>query len=499
MAKKFSIQKLGSGIKTILKERWGTIVLFLIVAAFVLWGYLSVSNATAAAVTYKTEYTAPEGNTDYSQEGTYVSVAKTDKLELFYNEAKGAIQVKNLKTGYVWKSIADNEVYDLSSVSGQWNTYLQSPIVITYNDLSKRDSTMVKQYAGRDAQRLEYELIDNGVAVTYGFTQPGIFITVEYTLEDDNLVVRLPVENIKEEYTFALQIVEMLPMFGAAMNDVGGYLFYPDGSGAVTTYERAGQRNANVKLASYFTYANRYLTFNNLFNEDSYNRYTASMPVYGIKNGDNAMFAVFTKGAENTGVVVTPSGYVVDLNHIGFEIYTRNVYTVSLTSMSTSSGANVGNSTQRVDKLLIPEDREIRYYFLDGEEADYGGMAQTYRDYLLENGMLNDALQGESDKMSLALNLLMGTTKEGMVFDEYISMTTFDQVQEIMDTLSRSGVTSMEVVLRAWQKGYDEYEYWGPARQLGGTSGLNALRPAGQQCLSGERVLLRKLRDQGAQ
>lgn len=475
MAKKFSFQKLGSSVKTFLKERWGTVVFFVIVAAFGLWGYFSVTHATASAVTYNTEYTAPEGNTDYSQEGTYVSIAKTDRLELLYNEAKGAIQVKNLKTGYVWKGIADNEVYDLSSVAGQWNAYLQSPIVITYNDLSKRDSSMVKQYAGRDALKLDYKLIDNGVAVTYGFTQPGIFITVEYTLEDDSLVVRLPVENIDEQYTFAVQTVEMLPMFGAAMNDVGGYLFYPDGSGAITTYERAPLRNSNVRTATFFTYSNRYLTFNNLFNSDSYDRYTASMPVYGIKNGDNAMFALFTKGAENSGVVVTPSGYVVDLNHIGFEIYTRNAYTVNLTSMSTSEGATVGNSTQRVDKTLIPEDREIRYFFLDGEEADYGGMANTYRNYLLENGLLNDALQGESDKMSLALNLLMGTTKEGMVFDEYITMTSFEQVQEIMDTLARSGVTSMEVVLTAWQKGYDQYEYWGPARQLGGTGGLNAL------------------------
>lgn len=475
MANKFSIQKLGSGLWTIVKERVGTIIFFVIVAAFGLWGYFSVTHATASAVTYNTEYTAPEGNTDYSQAGTYVSVAKTDRLELLYNETRGAIQIKNLESGYIWKSIADDEVYDLSSVSGQWNAYLQSPITITYNDLSKRDSSVVKQYAGRDALKLDYELIDNGVAVTYGFTQPGIFVKVEYTLEDDSLVVRLPVKNIDEQYTFAVQTVEMLPMLGAAMNDVGGYLFYPDGSGAITTYERAGQRNSNVRTATYFTYSNRYLTFNNLFSNDSYTRYTASMPVYGIKNGDDAMFALFTKGAENSGVVVTPSGYVVDLNHIGFEIYTRNAYTVNLTSMSTSEGATVGNTTQRVDKTLIPEDREIRYYFLDGEDADYGGMAKTYRNYLLENGMLNDSLQGESNKMTLALNLLMGATKEGMVFDEYITMTSFEQVKEIMDTLARSGVTSMEVVLRAWQKDYDQYEYWGPARQLGGTSGLNAL------------------------
>ena len=101
-------------------------------------------------------------------------------------------------------------------------------------------------------------------------------------------------------------------------------------------------------------------------------------------------------------------------------------------------------------------------------------MANVYREYLIENGLLNDVIQ-DGEQIPLALNLLMGTTKEGMIFDEYISMTTFDQVTEILDSLNAKGVTDAEVVLQAWMKDYFNYEYWGPARQLGGKSGLKAL------------------------
>ncbi len=462
-------------VKRFIKERLGTIILFAIIIIFVTWGFLRVKEARDNAITYVEDYEAPEGNVDFTQEGSYVSVAKTDSLELFYNEAKGAIQVMDLKSNHLWKGICDNEVYDLEGVNAQWKAYLQSPITISFNDLKKKDSGVTKQFAGKDCGWLEAEIIPNGVAVTYGFLTPGIYVTVEYTLEGDEFVVRIPHEKIVEKSKYALTTVELLPFFGASDNSVDGYLFYPDGSGAITTYEKVDTRPSNVKAAWYYTYTNKTVNFPNLWNRDAYMRYTAAMPIYGIKNGDHALFGIFTEGAENSGVVVYPSGYIVDLNHMGFEVYTRNVYVVDMYSMSTGLGtASTGGSVQRVDKKIIPEDKVARFCFLSGDEASYSGMANVYREYLLANGMIKDAI-ADGEEMALALGLLMGTTKEGMVFDEYVSMTNFEQVQEILDRLSERGITNKEVVLESWIKGYDRYETWGPVRQLGGTGGLKAL------------------------
>lgn len=463
-------------VKQFIKERLGTIILMVIVIIFVIWGFSSVNKARENAITYSDDYVAPEGNVDFENAGKYVSIAKTDSLELFYNEAKGAIQVKNLANGYLWKGICDNEVYDMSSLGKQWVAELQSPIIISYNDLKKRDSGVKTIRAGKDAGFLETEYIDNGVAVTYGFLTPGIYITVEYTLEDDQLVVRVPYEKIREESKYAVTAIQVLPYFGAAGNENEGYLFYPDGSGAITSFEKVDTRPANVKAAYFYTYTHKTVGFENLWTE-KYEQYTAAMPVFGLKNGENALFATCAKGAENTGIAVTPSGYVVDLNRICFEVYTRNVFNVDMYSMSTGVGTTAtGGQVQRVDKNVIKEDKEIRYFFLNGDKANYSGMAAVYRDYLVENGLLNDAI-ADGDEMELALRLLMGATKEGMVFDEFISMTDFDQVQEILQRLSEAGIADAEVVLDGWlsTSDYAKYNYWGPASQIGGKGGMKDL------------------------
>lgn len=464
-------------VKQFIKDRLGTIILFAIVIMFVIWGAFSINEAKQNAITFNDkEYVAPESTVDYTVEGTYVSVAKTDSLELFYNEAKGAIQVKDLKSGYLWKGIVDEEVYPgFQKKNKQWVAYMQSSVTIYYKDLKNRDASLERLFSGKDLGLLEAEFIENGVSVTYGFHKQGIYITVEYVLDGDELVVTIPVDKIREDTKYVVSSVEVLPFFGAAGNEKSGYLFYPDGSGAITTFENVNSRPDNVVSAYYYTYTNKDVTFRNMWDEDLYNRYTASMPVYGIKVDDNAMFCYATEGAENMGLTVNPSGVVVDLNRMAFTVYPRNTYNVNAHSMSTGSGTSAtGAQIQRVDKQLIPEDKQLRFGFLSGKDADYSGMASYYREYLIENGLLQDSVES-GETLPLALNLLMGTTKEGMVFDEFITMTNFKNVQEILDRLSNAGVKNAEVVLQAWMKGYDEYEYWGPASQLGGKKGLKNL------------------------
>lgn len=459
-------------VKKFLKERLGTIIFLLILAAFLLWGSASIKEARNNAITFSNEYEAPEKTADLLADGEYVSIAKTDQLELYYNDVKGAIQVVNLKNGYVWKSIVDEEMYALKKINKQWAAYLQSAITIKYNDLKKRDSGVKTLYAGKDCGYLESNPIENGVAVTYGFLTPGIYITVEYTLEDDNLVVRVPYDKIQELSKFAVTTIELLPFMGSCGNNLDGYIFYPDGSGAITTFAKTAERPSNVKFATYYTYSHKNATLMNMFQSNIYDRYASALPVCGIKSGENAMLAFATEGCENTGVVVYPSGIVVDLNHVGFELYTRNVYNVDMYNISSGTDTvSTGGQVQRVDKMLIPETKEVRYAFLTGEEANYGGMAACYRDYLIEKGMLVKADNALTN--ALALKLLMGTTKGGIIFDEYIKMTDFNQVIEIAEYLKNEGVTNVQMVLEGWQKDYDEYEIWGPDSHLGGKSGLD--------------------------
>lgn len=68
---------------------------------------------------------------------------------------------------------------------------------------------------------------------------PAVFrLAIEYYLEDDGLKVRVPVNGVRfDESTYQLSSLQILPYFGAAQTISEGYMFMPDGSGAIVRFE----------------------------------------------------------------------------------------------------------------------------------------------------------------------------------------------------------------------------------------------------------------------
>ncbi len=451
------------------KSKIGTAVVLVILGAFIVAGVFGIKKARANAITFEDNYEAPEATANLLQEGEYVSVAKNDKLELFFNETRGTIRVKNLENGHIWSSIVDDSVIDMNLIKNKdMINRVQSAITVSYMDLKKRDS-LPQDLRAKDCGSLEVEYIENGVSVTYGFLKRGIFVTVEYVLDGAELVVRVPWEKAEERSKYAISAVNVLPYFGACDNSNDGYLFYPDGSGAITCFDRVDKRDSGPAVAYYYTYSDRFVEMEKFFRE-SQDRYVATMPVYGIKNGDDAILVYATEGAVDASVRVYPYGVSnIPVNHINFEIYMRNIVNVKL-----GSSASAGQTLQRVDKHLIQEDKVIRYAFLTGDKANYSGMASEYRNYLLNNRLLTDSI-GDNEEYPLALRMLMGTTKAGVAFDEYITMTSFKQAKEMLEEIETMGVAAQKLLLTDWCKNSSTYNYWAPDYRLGGKNGLKEL------------------------
>lgn len=463
-------------IKEYLKERRTSIIFYLIVIVFVIYGFVSIYQAKQNAIGPETyAYEAPEINVDYSQPDKFKKIAESENLELYFDEGKGTVQIKNTDTDYIWKGVMEEEDYDLDSLNHQWGAYLQSMFTVSYNNISQRDAPPATAYAARDCDYIEVDYIDNGVAVKYGFTELGLFITIEYTLEDGNFVARIPHDKMEEHLEFLVTTIELLPFMGAAGEGVDGYLLYPDGSGALTLYSNAAERVSRAKRGILRTYSNKDVALDEYLFPDNYERYVASMPVYGIKNDNNALLAVVTDGKEETGIITNPPG-VVDLHRISLEIYVRNVFNVEMFNISTGEDmSTTGLEVQRVDNDILPRDREITYFMLSDEDANYSKMADVYRDHLMESGELVDTIEEDSE-LPLALEMLMGVTESQLVTEKYITMTSFDHLIEIFDRLKEQGVEDTKTLLTSWQKGGVNYpEYWPVARQLGGEKGLKEL------------------------
>ena len=464
--------------KVFLKRNRGTIIFYSIIILFIVYGIFSIKEAQNNAIARRVyNYEGVEPNVDTTLLANYKKVADSKHLELYFDEGKGNFQLKNTNTGYVWKSIVDEEVYPISKLNKQWNAYVQSAFTISYNDIEKRDAPPSTLYSSRDCDYIDVTYIDNGVEVKYGFTTVGIFITIQYWLEDGTLKVNIPYEGYEELLQYCVTTVEVLPFFGAAGNEVDGYLFYPDGNGAITRYDMVGDRSSKVKQGILRNYSDKKVTIESYLFTENTERYVASMPVLGIKNNSNALFATVTKGEEEVGINTYPSGIVVDLNRINFDFYTRNVFDVAMFNMSNDMEGNMatGKEIQRVDSKIIQSDREITYFALDGEEANYSGMANLYRNYLVNKGELVKTIE-DGSKIPLALELFMGVTEEQMLGDKYIPMTTFDNAIEILERLKERGIEDSKLLLTSWQENGISYPlYWPADNGIGGKKGMKRL------------------------
>ena len=185
-------------------------------------------------------------------------VGETESLSLFFNFEQPGIAVQDRRNGYIWKSFVSPDEFGLEGVNKKWRNVMKSLFTFNYYaafvpvqfelrvDRSKPHEyyrkmylpqlTDVRSFVSAEGQKHELDIkrIENGVSVTYQFGSLGIHITVDIYVEENELRVEFPVSGIEESKTFAVADIQVLPFFGAAGADEDGYIFYPDGSGALT-------------------------------------------------------------------------------------------------------------------------------------------------------------------------------------------------------------------------------------------------------------------------
>ena len=144
----------------------------------------------------------------------------------------------------------------------------------------------------------------------------------------------------------------------------------------------------------------------------------------------------------------------------------RNFY------IATTSNAQ---KLRSLEKERIPGDRQLVYAFLSGDEANYSGMAKAYRQHLVETGDLRKNTSGDQPRMMI--DFLMGIRKKGFLFEHFVSMTTFEQAEEVLLELSKRGVTRTDIALLGWNEtGVLKCPYsTDPAGKLGGVRGIERL------------------------
>jgi hypothetical protein len=395
---------------------------------------------------------AEQGKTDENKPGTAIEsdvLIETDTLAFTYEYETNTLKVKDKVSGCTWHSTVQEDMYDIGSANKTWQANMKSLFIMAYTNFKEDRGRILKVQSG--AANMEVSLTGEGntLRAEYSFPELEMAVTLEFILDDDTLIVRIPEDGIREDGIHGIVGLEIMPFMGAAKNGTEGYMLVPDGSGALVMFEeKAGQAVSGGHRL--YAYGPELVEVQRQrFDPETEGIETVLLPVYGIKSGDSAFIAYITDNGSDAGINMALSGYAVALNRIYAEFTYRRTYNASRAHIDLRGDLSEQKVDYKVIKEMIPGDREIRYTFLRGDKADYSGMACAYRDYLLGSGKM---IRNEH-KLSLALDLFMGIKERRIIFDYFVKMTDFQQAKDIIEELYNLGVDKMQVNLVGWTSG----------------------------------------------
>lgn len=393
-------------------------------------------------------------------------VAENEKLEFWaWDESKldeendekpeDLFALVNKSNGYIWWTSPINAEGD-SIAAPVLRSELKSGVVLTAAQILERSTTNVR--SGDTLKTgITYSDITNGVKVTYNFRKIGIKLPVSYVLGEDYLEVSVDTSGITEkndasaEKPVLAQSLAMLNGFGAAGLDEDGYFVIPDGSGAVI--------NFNNQKYSAKTYSQMIYDVDTTAVPKTKGPVVegVSLPMYGICKGENAMLAVASEGDGSCMLCADVSGTGqsnTEYNRCYFKFVLRSADQYYL-------GSDQLNPLDVYEKNLTHRKLQVRYYPLtaaddvnaDGGKAlDYVDIAARYRQYLLDEKHVQKTAAANQAK--LYIDLYGGCMKQRNVlgFPVFMktSMTSYEEMQEILEQLQNAGAENLVVSLNRW-------------------------------------------------
>lgn len=384
------------------------------------------------------------------------------KLELMNNYSE--VRLTDKATGDVWSSSMNDPNFDPSKVSGKWKNRIQSMFTLNVTNLKTGVGVVVNyDEAGTDYTATPYAT-KSGIGVTYDMKLAGIRFNLEFTLTDNGFSIRIPADSV-EEYggTFSIVSIDLLQFFAGATDGQEGYLFYPDGSGAILRFD--DMSHLGEASVIYNVYGD-IRSDRNLKGTFEQSQADVLLPVFGANYGERGFVAYITSGEESSNITVSPSTRVVSIN----SVYPSFIFRRGFDDPRVTTSKVV-----KYDDDMLKTDYEVHYEILPHGHAQYSDMARAYRDYLMSTDQIGK--RPESSVPTLSVDVFMGIKEEGLIFDTFRSVTTFSQARDIMADLKHSVDLDLDVSLLGWTKGgyRTEPKYFPANSKLGGNSGLKEL------------------------
>jgi len=354
------------------------------------------------------------------------------------------------------ESIADISAEDLNYLKDN-PVYVQKRTIRAWDRdnifLAFQNSGYTPEELAKDYQKLNLEPPKANERVFH--------ITIEYFLDDRDFLVRVPLDKVKypedvvvagkgSVETYPLYSLDILPYFGAAGTDAEGYIFVPDGSGALI-YLNNGRLDAKPYGKNLYglDYALRPRERISEITEQLH------IPVYGLKNGNKAFLAIIEEGDAYAIIKADIAGRTSSYN-------TVNGSFITMQRTELVFGYEWEETKMSLFQSRLPEGNiQIRYSFLNDEKANYVGMAHRYQEYLVRKYKLSPLEKRENLPFMLEVVTSIHETRPVLGIPKRLAkpVTTFRQVKEIIEDLEQEGVKGIKLRLTGWLAG-GEHHYF---------------------------------------
>ena len=307
---------------------------------------------------------------------------------------------------------------------------------------------------------------------------PPLFrIAIEYYLTEDGLTYRVPANGIRFDSTlYRLDNVTILPYLGAGTASSGGYTFIPDGSGSIVNFADVAKQSVQLSGKVYgqdYAYYNltganqeimRLPVYGTVVSKIEYETQTERVDVFD-ENGnvigsevvtkqvkkvkDSAVLSIITEG-EAIATITSKHGGTVNPYNTTYATYVprpNDSYALNQFSASSTSMWTVVTDRRYTGNI------SVKIVMLSGEDANYSGMANAYREYLTANGTLTK-LDKTEEKVPLFVEsfgaIEVSERILGVPVNVKKSLTTYDDLQTMVTELQEKGIGRVNVKYTSW-------------------------------------------------
>jgi len=404
-------------------------------------------------------------------------VCENEKWQLKWDNSTKRVSFVDKETGYVWGQIPNEATVPQKQENGMIkknHPQLESVVQVIYQDPKSFDDVTAYSYTAAVQNDGVYpQKFENGLRVTYDFSENEFSVPVDYTITDKSFRITVDPTKISEGEEFKIHSIAIAPFLCGMKNDAkDSWLFIPDGSGAVIEplvsdgVGFIGQKFVYGKDLSHQAYGKA--------NPEE----QINLPVFGAKKGNNAIFAVIASGSEAAAINWNIGSANIGYSSIYPEFRIRGYSYIERPEnfvTTTTLGAFKIFSDGIVTKPLVTE-----YFALSGENADINGMANCYREYLKERtGLLKSDKKETTATFKYIGAVVQPSFIVGIPTEKLFPLTTTKQALSMTEELTEKIGNDINIQLTGFGKtGVDIGEVAGGftvAGKLGGAKGMKKL------------------------